>query len=209
MNDSQDVKEFRPHPSPKRSFPKDLQKIKYALSRSFSAGVITRFGRRTSGKSQSNGRPHSFGEHKFYGPKRRFWKELQKMKCAVSDVRSTFRWLVAQIECSHQRKRTSKTRISSFVTISKSSFGAQVGRHTFAHFFASHTAHNGYDVCALYSHFVPTESGLKLPAKGQDYARYSTMRMTLATHDPGHECVAVSPMPAPGGRAGPRVGIGR
>ena len=48
--------------------------------------------------------------------------------------RGSFQGLVAQIEYSHQRKKTSKTRISSFVTISKSSFGeheiAQSNRHT-------------------------------------------------------------------------------
>ena len=40
--------------------------------------------------------------------KRRFWKGLQKMKCAF--FRLTFQWLVAQIEYSHRRKRSSKTR---------------------------------------------------------------------------------------------------
>ena len=59
-------------------------------------------------------------DEKFVVPKRRFWKKEQKMK---ADFRLTVRWFVAQIEYSHQRKRSSnEPRQSKMFFLPKSSF---------------------------------------------------------------------------------------
>ena len=66
--------------------------------------------------------PHGYSSQKranlpiLWSPNEDFGR---RNKRSNADFRLTLQWFFAQIECSHQRIMASKTRISSFVTLSK------------------------------------------------------------------------------------------